>query len=95
LTDNVKVSPSTRATSVDIATDEIDNVHYPIYKVAVGPDGEATLIDEDNPLPIANEPAVNSTVITLLGELIIEMKIMNAYNALGHDAELTSEDIKK
>jgi len=34
------------------------------------------------------------TVEELLALILEEMKIMNAYNALGHDAELTIDDAK-
>lgn len=54
--DNVYVKPATEANRVKVATDEVGSqdsaVHYPIYKIASGGDGEASLISEANPLPI-------------------------------------------
>ena len=50
--DNIDVAPSSSGTSVPVATDEIGNVHYPIYKISYGADGSQTPVDATNPLPI-------------------------------------------
>ena len=55
MSDNVNVKPSTDATAISVATDDVDNVHYPIYKMATGDDGEATLISYDNKLWVQDE----------------------------------------
>ena len=41
--DNIKVAGSGIPGAVDVATDEISGVHYPIYKLAGGADGEVYL----------------------------------------------------
>lgn len=50
--DNIKVYPSPEGTAVDVATDVVAQTHYPIYKIAKGGDGEATLIDDEYKLPV-------------------------------------------
>jgi len=52
LADNIAVEPSGHSDRVDVATDEIGGIHYPVYKHAYGVDGEVTLVSETDPLPI-------------------------------------------
>lgn len=52
MADNVAVRPSTDTSKIDVATDEISSVHYPIYKTAYGADGSVTQVDAANPLPV-------------------------------------------
>jgi len=54
MADNVGVRPSTTTGSVSVATDEINDVHYPIYKVAWGADGIANPASHDYPFPVAD-----------------------------------------
>ena len=51
MADNVKVNPSSSYSAIDVATDEIGNVHYPVYKLSYGADGSQTPVDATNPLP--------------------------------------------
>ena len=39
MSDNVAVKPSDASNAISVATDEVDGVHYPIYKLATGGDG--------------------------------------------------------
>jgi hypothetical protein len=91
---SIKVNPATRTNARDVVVDTIDDVDHPLYKQAYGDADSVTRVDEDNPLPIKNEAVFNGRMLTALNELIIEMKINNAYQALGHDCVLTEEDLK-
>jgi len=57
--DNIKVEPG-RKNAVEVATDDISGVHYPLYKIAFGADGTATLVNADNGLPVSGEVSVSS-----------------------------------
>lgn len=94
MSDNIPVKPSDAATRVNVATDVVEDVHYPIYKMAQGEDGAIVLISEDTPLYVKTDAVTNSQILTALNELITEMKINNAYQALAHDSVLTEEDLK-
>ena len=52
MADNIAVEPSGNAKAVNVATDEISDIHYPIYKISYGADGLATQVSEANPLPV-------------------------------------------
>jgi len=52
MADNVKVTPSSENGAVDVSTDNIGGIHYPIYKAAYGVDGSATLVSPSNPFPV-------------------------------------------
>jgi len=52
MTDNIAVEPSGHSDRVDVATDEIGGVHYPVYKSAYGADGSITQVDGSNPMPV-------------------------------------------
>ena len=51
MADNIKVLGSGVPGAVDVATDVISGVHYPIYKVSWGVDGTQTPVSIANPLP--------------------------------------------
>lgn len=53
MADNIGVRPSTTTGSVTVATDDIDGVHYPIYKQSYGADGEQTPVSINNRLPVS------------------------------------------
>ena len=92
MSDNVKVNPSLNNAAISVATDDIDNVHYPVYKLAIGPDGTAEHASADAPLPVSIDAISSVNLINKLDELLTELKILNAYNALGHGETLTEED---
>ena len=91
MVDNVGVLPSTDDAAISVATDDVDGVHYPIYKAAIGTDGEVTLIDSDNPMPMSSTQAGELNVT--MNAVLKELKLMNLYNSLAHNQELRHEDI--
>ncbi|MEN8171413.1 MAG: hypothetical protein ABFS03_00885 [Chloroflexota bacterium] len=100
MVDSIDVQPGTRNGRKAVATDEIGNVHYPIYKLSVGALGTQTPVDSDNPLPvvpdntslIAAQLETSNEMLSLLNDVLDELRIMNTYNALAHNQELTKED---
>ncbi len=88
MTDNIPVKPSDDSTRLDVATDEIDSVHYPIYKQAFGKDGEVYLIDVSRPMPVVTDSDLRESV----DSLVVQLKILNAYMAEGFDQIITEED---
>ena len=102
MADNIEVQPGTKNGRKAVATDEIDNVHYPIYKLSVGPLGIQIPVDEDNPLPVLDNSAAllaaqletDNDTLNLLNDILSELKIMNTYNAMAHNQELTKEDLE-
>lgn len=52
MADNIKVRPGTGTRALDVATDDIGGVHYPVYKTSFGADGSVTQVDNNNPLPV-------------------------------------------
>jgi len=90
MNDNIKVNPSLNNNAVKIATDDINNVHYPVYKHAFGEDGSVTLVNADNPLPVAisHNPKENDTVL-LLNEICKKLDVLIQYQAMLHKIDLT------
>ena len=88
--DNVKVNPSLNNAAVSVATDNINSVHYPIYKPAFGKDGEVSLVSADNRLPVqvSNEPYESNTDL-LLREISEKLDILIQYQAMFHKIDLT------
>ena len=55
MADNIGVRPSTTTGSVTVATDDVNNVHYPIYKQGYGLDGTTPVsVSQTNPLPVVD-----------------------------------------
>jgi methyl coenzyme M reductase alpha subunit len=75
MTDNIDVSPSTTEGRVQVATDEVSGVHYPVYKMAVGADGEANPVSITAPLHVGGD-AFNM-LCSLLSDVIEEQKLTN------------------
>jgi hypothetical protein len=72
MADNIDVKPSTEPGRVTVATDEVAGVHYPVYKMAYGPDGTATMVEIDAPMPVADywlQHAVH-TILTDFGDTV-------------------------
>jgi len=94
MTDNVKVLGSTDAGAVNVATDDVDSVHYPVYKLAIGEDGKAALVGDGTahggPVYI---PVENDATATLLTGILKEMKIMNIHLSMMTDNEITKAEI--
>ena len=95
MADDIKVEPSSKKHAVSVATDEIDNTHHPLYKMEFGADGEANLVSKNNPLPttMANLNELMNELVPLQHKILKELQIMNLYNAMAHNQELTKEDV--
>lgn len=60
--DNIYVKPSADVKRVSVATDLVDDVHYPIYKPAVSEEGaEPVPVSAANPMPVKEVPNVLAT----------------------------------
>lgn len=94
MADTINVKPSTASDAVKVATDEVGNVHYPVYKIAIGDDGEARLVDEnDNPLPVMivqdfRQDAFFQEQLSLQMETVRQLEILNKYMAFGFEVNL-------
>lgn len=94
--DNIGIRPSTTTGSVKVATDVViednENIHYPVYKLATGGDGEATLLGDNNKIPVT---FVEETYLTnLLTTISKELKVMNLHLSLMTNTNITNEDIE-
>lgn len=54
MTDNIKVNPSTSATGVDTATNDIGGVHHPKFLIEYGEPGTANQVSDISRLPVAD-----------------------------------------
>jgi hypothetical protein len=96
MADNVGVNPGTDVGAVDVATDEIGGVHYPVYKMSYGIDGEQTPVSETNPLPVRRVELTERTytqqerILEATENLLTELKIMNI-----HLQKMTGEKVLK
>jgi len=88
--DNVKVNPSLNNNAINVATDDIKGVHFPIYKHAFGKNGFATLVSSENRLPVElpNEPKESNTVL-LLNEISSKLDILIQYQIMLHKIDIT------
>ena len=70
--DNIKVLGSTDVSAVNVATDEVGGVHYPIYKMSYGADGVQTPVDATNKLPVIGpltDTELRATAVPVSGPL--------------------------
>lgn len=89
--DDIYVNPGEGENKVSVATDEIDNIHHPEYKIEFGAKGTATPVDADNPLPVsvAEEDITHTTdVVTMLAEISRKLSILIKYESMLHKIEL-------
>ncbi len=70
MADNIAVRPSTAATKVNVATDLVGGVHYPIYKTAYGADGAVTQASPASPLPVT-EAALQASIGNVTGISVV------------------------
>jgi len=96
MADNVTVEPA--ETGIEVATDEIGGVHYPIYKSAIGADGAITLVDSDNGMPISSPesgPAYtrDEQLLSVLQGITKELRIMNIHLSMITDNEVTKAEL--
>jgi len=105
MADNVKVKGSTDANAVNVATDEIGSIHYPVYKTAYGADGSVTQVDATNPLPVTMDTGqtegagtvtktLDDSASTLLNGILKELKIMNLHLTMMTDNEISKSEIE-
>lgn len=111
MVDNIKVNPAPEGTAVDVATDVVDDVHHPMYKVEFGGDGEATQVSSSNPLPVAlpddplpvsvpteaTEAELNAAnkIENLLKNIATQIKINNLYLQEMSGLTFTENDIEE
>ena len=81
MVDNIKVRPSEGG--VNVATDVVDGVHYPVYKTAIGDDGAAVLVSPSDPLPVSG-----SVSEELLKSILENLKMINVQLSLLTDVDL-------
>lgn len=81
MADNIGVKPNTSSAAVSVATDNVNGIHYPVYKFAIGPDGSATLIDSDNPIPVESTDLIDllREIRDVNKEILKQMKTINAF----------------
>lgn len=82
---------------ISYRTTEVDGHHTNHQKVSFGADGEATSVDEDNPLPVTAAAADVDRTVQLkesIDEMVIQLKILNAYYAMGFDEAITEDEIR-
>jgi hypothetical protein len=87
VTDHIKVRPSEGG--VDVATDVVDGVHYPIYKTAIGVDGEALPVSSVDPFPV-----VNSKSNVILSNILEELKRINFHLALITELDVNNNEVE-
>lgn len=87
MSDNIRVRPS--GGGVDVATDVVDDIHYPIYKTAIGEDGNVSLVSPSTPFPI------NSSELEESLKLIIkQLEKINFQLALLTDVSIDNDEVK-
>lgn len=78
MADNLQLNEPT-SVGATIRTDEIDSKHYQVIKPAFGIDGEATMVSDDDPLPVSDaavlaklssDPATQTTLAAILSKII-------------------------
>lgn len=81
MADNIEVNPGDAAGHVSVKTDVVDDVHVPVYKQGFGADGELTLVDTDNPIPMESLGLEGRTrdLLEINEEILNQLKIMNAH----------------
>ena len=95
--DNIPVNPAIDAGAVDVATDEVTDsegnvTHYPVYKFAVGVNGEAELADADSPLPVQIAKQTHETdSVIVLNEISRKLSVLIKYNAILHKIDLEED----
>ena len=90
MADNIGVKPSTADSAVSVATDVIGDVHYPMYKLVVGEDGEASFVGFDNPINVADK--YSDKILDALEELITIQKGMMALMEAAFDDDISGRD---
>lgn len=81
MVDDIKVRGSTYPTAVKIAVEKIGDTYYPIYKLAVGEEGEATLMGKDAPVSVESIRLYDLTrdIRDTNLEILKQLKLMNSH----------------
>lgn len=100
MTDSIKVREAGSGLDYDVKTDRINGKDYPIYKLSVGGDGEAALVDGDNRLSVSSDDTTaqlhaNAVQRDLLNGILLELKILNKYMSLAQDEKFTEDDLEE
>jgi len=74
------------------ARDVVDTNEYPIHKMSTGAAGEdGQLVSKNDPMPI--EEAPSSLSVSLLSDMIMELKILNQHMSIITNDVITRHDI--
>ena len=95
--EDIGVNPSTEQEAVPVITDKIQGKHVPIYKVAVGEEGEVILVSLENAMPVTlgnAELSRRSNDSEIFVEILNQLKILNLYMAEGFNFTFTEENIE-
>lgn len=86
MSDNIKVRPSEGG--VNVATDVVDGVHYPVYKMATGADGNAVLVSAEIPFPTSS-----SNMEELLQQMLMQLKKINYQLVMLTDVDIANNEV--
>lgn len=87
MADNIKVRPSEGG--VNVATDVVDGVHYPVYKMVIGADGKAALISSEVPFPV-----ISSNTAELLQQILMQLKKINSQLGMLTDVDIANNEVE-
>jgi len=89
MVDSVAVKPIAGTGTKAIVIEKVGDEYYPRYKLAIGEDGEAKLVGEDNPLPVSLPNLTHETdVVTVLNEISRKLSVLIEYEGLMHKVNL-------
>jgi hypothetical protein len=63
---------------IPVATDDVGGIHWQFMKLAYGPDGAATAVDSNAPLPVSIGGAVASAVMTAVAASVTSVQLLAA-----------------
>ena len=97
--DNIDVAPSKAAVTAKVATDLVDNVHYPVYKLAVSLDGSTPVhVSSTNPLPVSGpltDTELRATAVPVSGPLTdTELRDSDVGVAVNSTVGLTDTELR-
>lgn len=90
----VGVRPSTTTGSLNIVVEKVvvdgEDIYYPRYKLATGPDGEATLVSLENALPVTLTASTTHETdsVSVLNEISRKLSILIKYESMLHKIDL-------
>ena len=96
MSDNITVHPSTEDGRVAVATDEVDLIHYPVYKQAFSEESETpTHVSSENPLPIESNQLLFEIreVQHLLSHILTQSRMQTEILKETFNSTLTERDL--